>query len=141
MKDTIGLWIDHQKAVIIRRSDAREETMEIVTCAGWQLGRAKGERSDEPVEFLEVPADDTEGRTFEHGRNTYYDQIIACVHESCSLLVIGPGEAKGELIRRLERWKPSNRSVTVETVDKMTDRQMATKFRDFFKEENAVIAL
>jgi hypothetical protein len=141
MKDNIGLWIDHRKAVIIRRSGALEETMETVSFGDWQPGRVNGERSNEPVEPPQIPADDAKDRMFAHEVNSYYDQVIACVHESRSLLVIGPGEAKGELIRRLEKWRPSNRSVTVETADKMTDRQIVAKVRDYFKGENPVITL
>ena len=40
---------------------------------------------------------------------------------------MGPGEAKGELKARLERRGLGARIVGVETVDKMTDRQIAAK--------------
>ena len=141
MKNNIGLWIDHRKAVIILVSDAGEQIKGIASQADRQPGRINGGRSNEPFESLQVPADDTQDRKFERRLNTYYDEVIACVHEAESLLVLGPGEAKGELIKRLEKWKPSGRMVNVETADKMTDRQIAAKVRDFFKGESPVIEL
>jgi hypothetical protein len=47
-------------------------------------------------------------------------------------LIFGPGEAKGELTKRLERIDLSGRIVSVETVDKMTERQIAAKVRRYF---------
>jgi hypothetical protein len=53
-------------------------------------------------------------------------------HHAESILLFGPGEAKGELRKRLERDKLGGRIVAVETVDKMTDRQIAAKVRGYF---------
>ena len=49
-----------------------------------------------------------------------------------SILIFGPGEAKGELKKRLEGDKLGGRIVSIETVDKMTDRQIAAKVRQHF---------
>jgi hypothetical protein len=49
-----------------------------------------------------------------------------------SILIFGPGEAKGALQRRLKRNNPAGRIVAIETVDKMTDRQIAAKVRRHF---------
>jgi hypothetical protein len=48
------------------------------------------------------------------------------------LLVLGPGEAKGEFVKRLRSKKLSGTAVEVETVDKMTDRQIAAKVVQHF---------
>ncbi|MCX6555193.1 MAG: hypothetical protein NTZ12_09310 [Candidatus Aminicenantes bacterium] len=47
-------------------------------------------------------------------------------------MIFGPGEAKGELKKRLERDGLGGRIAAVETVDKMTDRQIAAKVRKRF---------
>ena len=47
-------------------------------------------------------------------------------------LIFGPGEAKGELKKRLKKSKLDGRIARVETVDKMTDRQIAAKVREYF---------
>jgi hypothetical protein len=47
-------------------------------------------------------------------------------------LIFGPGEAKGELKRRLASMKLADRVTAVETADKMTDPQIVAKVRTYF---------
>jgi hypothetical protein len=47
------------------------------------------------------------------------------------ILIIGPGEANGELKARLERRGLGARNVGMETVDRMTDRQIAARVREY----------
>ena len=49
-----------------------------------------------------------------------------------SILIFGPGEAKGELEERLEKNDLGGRIVGIEAADKMTDRQIAAKVRQRF---------
>ena len=67
--------------------------------------------------------------------NIYYDLVIASVRDAQSILILGPGEAKGELKRRLVRIGLGARIVDIETFDKMTDRQIAAMVRQHFAEK------
>jgi hypothetical protein len=49
-----------------------------------------------------------------------------------SIFLFGPGEAKGELKKRLEDDHLDQLIQAVETVDQMTDRQIAAKVREYF---------
>ena len=62
---------------------------------------------------------------------------IECIGEA--KLMFGPGEAKGELKKRLKRKTLGRRIAGVETVDKMTDRQIAAKVRQRFTESRSAI--
>ena len=106
----------------------------ILSHADRQPGRQDGVRTGEKHEALQVPADDVKDRKFQQRLNTYYDEVIACVHEAESLLIFGPGEGKGEFRKRLEKEKPGTRTVKLETVDKMSDRQVAARVRDYFQQ-------
>ncbi len=55
--------------------------------------------------------------------NSYYQAVIASLRDAESILIVGPGEAKGELRERFEKRNRGGRIVSVETVDKMTDRK------------------
>jgi hypothetical protein len=133
MKTHTGLWIDHRRAVIVLPSE--ENPRVILSNAERHGGRIDGEQSTESFESLLVPADDVQDRKFAKSLKTYYDEIIACVHDAKSLLIFGPGEAKGEFKKRLEHEKPSSRTVSMVTSDKMTDRQITAKVHDHFKSE------
>jgi len=60
------------------------------------------------------------------------DAVIAPIRDAESILIFGPGEAKGELRKRLERNNLGRRIVAIGTVDKMTDRQIVEKVRQHF---------
>ena len=49
-----------------------------------------------------------------------------------SIQIFGPGEAKGELEKRLEHEGLKEHILAIETMDKMTDRQIAAKVRERF---------
>jgi hypothetical protein len=48
------------------------------------------------------------------------------------MFIFGPGEAKGELKRRLEHRQLGSRVSALETADKLTDRQICAKVRQHF---------
>ena len=131
MKTIVGLWIDHRKAVIAAISDKGEETRVIESHVEKHPGRISGLRSTTPYESQKVPADDSREREFTGHLHGYYDEVIAAIRDAESILIFGPGEAKGELKGRLERDNLGGRIVAVETVDKMTDRQVAAKVREY----------
>jgi hypothetical protein len=132
MSTNVGLWIDHRKAVIVAVTDQAEATTLIISKIEKQLGRSGGARSITPYESQQVPADDTRERKFTGHLNIYYNAVIASIRDAESILIFGPGEAKGELKKRLEGDKLGGRIVSIETVDKMTDRQIAAKVRQHF---------
>ena len=132
MKATAGVWIDHRKAVIAIVSSAGEKTLEIESNVEKQPGRLAGIRSTTPYEAQQVPADDCREREFTGELHRYYAAVIAAIRDAESILIFGPGEAKGELKKRLKDAKLGTHVIAVETADKMTDRQIAAKVREYF---------
>jgi stalled ribosome rescue protein Dom34 len=133
MKRTIGLWIDHRKAVIVSVSARGEETRVIQSKVEKQPGRFDGVRSTAPYESQMMQADDSREKKFTGQLNTYYDEVVSAVRQAEAILIFGPGEAKGELIKRLERDRLGGLVETVETADAMTDPQIAAKVREYFQ--------
>ena len=132
MKTNIGLWIDHRKAVIVAVSGKGAETIVIESKAEKQLGRFDGVRSTTPYESQKVKADGRQDIKFADKLNIYYDEVITVLRDAESILLFGPGEAKGELKKRLEDDHLARLIQAVETVDQMTDRQIAAKVREYF---------
>jgi hypothetical protein len=62
--------------------------------------------------------------------------VIACIRDAEYILIFGPGEAKGELKQRLGKNKLDGRIVHMETIDRMTDHQIAAKVRQYFQENS-----
>ena len=134
MKTKTGLWIDHRKASILTITEKGEEMKEIVSEAEKQPRRSGDSPLKGSYESFEVPADNRRQRAFTGELNIYYDEVIACIGDAESILIFGPGEAKDELKKRLEGHHLGGRIVGIETVDKMTDNQIAAKIRQHFAE-------
>jgi hypothetical protein len=131
MKTTAGLWIDHKKAVIVVVTAKGEEIKLIISKVEKQPGRTGGVRTTTPYE-KQVLADDSLERVFKGHLNVYYDAVISCIRGAEAILIFGPGEAKGELKKRIKRNKLSGRIVGIETVDKMSHRQISARVRQHF---------
>jgi hypothetical protein len=132
MKRKVGLWIDHRKAVIVFLAGEEEEIKLLKSNVEKQIRRAAASRSGGPFESQAVPSDDRQQREFTGHLDTYYNEVISCIRDSESILIFGPGESKGELKKHLEREGLGGRIVGIETVDKMTDPQIAAKVRQYF---------
>jgi stalled ribosome rescue protein Dom34 len=137
MKTTVGLWIDHRKAIIVAATNKGEETKLIISKVEKQPGRFAGIRSTTPYESQQVRADDSRERKFTGHLNLYYDAVIACIRDAEAILIFGPGEAKGELQKRIKKNNLGGRIVGIETIDKMSDRQIAAKVRQYFQVKSA----
>jgi len=128
MKKEIGLWIDHRKAVVTTINNEGEEVQEITSHMEKHVRFASGNSEDGSSE-------DVRDRQYENHLNAYYDTVIDKIRDGDSIQIFGPGEAKGELKKRLESKELGNHIVSVETVDKMTDRQIAAKARQHFRKK------
>jgi hypothetical protein len=137
MKTATGLWIGHRKAVIVTITGKEENVQEILSHVEKQPGRSEGARSTTPYEAQLVPADDSRQRDLTGHLDTYYDEVISHLRDATGILIFGPGEAKGELVKRIERDKLRERIARIETVDKMTVPQIAAEVRKHLKKNIA----
>jgi hypothetical protein len=121
-----GLWIDHRKAVIVLVGDEGEEIKKITS------GMEKHVRFSGGPDSEDGSQEDVRDRQFGNHLNSYYDEVITVIRDAESIQIFGPGEAKGELEKRLEHEGLKTHILAIETVDKMTDRQIAAKVRERF---------
>jgi hypothetical protein len=136
MKSAAGLWIDHRKAIVVEVSDKGEKTRQILSDVEKQHGRFNGKRSAVSFESQLVQADDKQQRGFTKHLGGFYDEVLTSIQDAESILLFGPGEAKSELKKLMEHNNHGSRAVVMETADKMTDRQIAAKVRQYFSRQN-----
>jgi len=132
MKRKVGLWIDHRKAVIVFLAGEEEEIKLVRSNVEKQFRPCGGSRADTHYGAHDVMAGDQRDKQFTGHLRTYYDEVISCIRDAESILIFGPGEPKGELKKRIESKKLHGRIVGIETVDNMTDDQIASKVRQYF---------
>ena len=132
MSTNIGVWIDHRKAVIVTLSDKGEDIKEIPSNVEKHRSRTNGVQSIGSYESQKVAASDSHQREFTGHLNVFYDEVVASIKSAESILLMGPGEAKGELKKRIEM--NNSRIAGVVTVDKLTPVQIAARVRAYFQD-------
>ena len=121
MKKTAGLWIDHEKAVIVLLAGSDAET-KLVTSDTEMQQRQSGAGTQVDDRQRESKAE----------LSDFLDDVILCIRAAEEILIFGPGEAKDELRKRLEKDHLGRRIVGVEASDQMTDLQTVAKVRKHF---------
>jgi hypothetical protein len=132
MNDQAGLWIDHRKAIVVSMTEDGEVVKEILSQVETQPRRSGDSPLKGSYEAVQVPADDRQQTVLTEHLNIYYDAVTDCLGTAKSFFIFGPGEAKNELIKRLEGKNLGGRVVGIETTDQMSDPQVAAKVRQHF---------
>jgi hypothetical protein len=130
MKKQAGLWIDHKKAVLVIVTDGREEKKLILSNTEKNVRFSGGHHSQSPYGAYRGSYESTRDRRFSNNLNQYYDEVISAFRGAETVLIFGPGEAKGEIEKRLQRKHFRGQVVSIETADKMTDRQVVAKIKE-----------
>lgn len=125
MSHRVGVWIDHERAIIVSVSEAEVTTMTVESeveghprYSGQQDGGGEKKYEERHRQSLVQ----------------YYDEVVGRLGHTEALLVFGPGEAKHELKERLSRSSaPLARVIDVETADKLTDAQIVAKVKEHFR--------
>jgi hypothetical protein len=124
MPHDVALWIDHRQAVIAAVAEDSENLTRLESGLEKHVRFSGGEGG----------AEDSRDKRFEGHLHQYYDRVVASVREARSILILGPGEAKHELEKRLRDAGLGGTIVGIETADKMTDAQVAASARRRFRE-------
>jgi stalled ribosome rescue protein Dom34 len=132
MNTKIGLWVDHRKAVIVNFTKEGENIQKIESGTGRRVRYRGTSNTKSPFSSQYQQGDDQLDNKFTEQLNKFYDEVINQIRAAEAILIFGPGEAKGELKKRLEHQGLSAQIVAVETEDKMTDRQITAKVRERF---------
>jgi stalled ribosome rescue protein Dom34 len=130
MATHVGLWIDHRSAVIVTVTGKTDTTQHVESNAERHAVASAGEKMSRAHESHAGMSEDGQERRFHGQLEHYYDAVVACIRDADEILIMGPGEAKGELRACLEKHGFGDRVVGVETADRMTDHQVAARVRE-----------
>ena len=138
MKKQAGLWIDHREATIVTLTDGGEEIKHILSNNAKHIRYTGSSHSKTPEGLKEVTSEDQRDRQFGNHLNKFYDEVIAAIRGAETVQIFGPGEAKGELKKRIEHEGIKAHILAIETTDKLTDHQISAKVRDRFPDYNTL---
>ena len=142
MKKYVGIWLDHREAFVVYLSNNQPFTagnQEMIERIESDIERrvrlSGGSRSRKtPYGPQDISVDGKQEDRVKGQLQRYYQEIIKRISDADRILIFGPGEAKIELKKAIEKTKQlAGRIKKVESTDKMTIRQIAAKTREFFK--------
>ena len=142
MKKYVGIWLDHREAFVISLvkdqpfADGNQEMIErIESDIERRVKLSGGSRTRKtPYGPQEISVDSKQEDRFKLQMREYFKEILLRIIDADRILVFGPGEAKIELKKEIEKSKRfANIIKEIESADKMTKRQIAAKVRAFFK--------
>jgi hypothetical protein len=143
MAAKIGLWIDHRQAVIFTLTDEGADKTVIKSNAEKHIRAADSDPNLKgSFKARMIPADDRHEQEFTEHIKIYLDQIIQTICKAEAIYIFGPGEAKIELKKQLEKNNLGGLIADIATADRMNENQILAKVCKFFHvavpEENPV---
>jgi stalled ribosome rescue protein Dom34 len=133
MSTQVGIWIDHRKAVIVFLLEKDVEIKIIESKLERHVRPSGGWRSKTPYGPQDIMAEDIRDRKYEGHLGKYYDRVLNQIRNADSLLILGPNAAKNELEKHIKNKEPRNHAIHLITTDKMTDRQIVVRVRQYFE--------
>ena len=131
MKTQLGVWLDHKRAVIVALLNSHVETR-IVDSNLSRSVKAQAIASYAPVGESDIMPDDETDRAFNQHLNTYYERVMAAMGTADSIFIMGPGEAKEELKKQIEKAGLAPRVADIESAELITDRQIIARVKEHF---------
>ena len=133
MQTTAGIWIDHRQAVIVTISDDGEVKKRITSSIEKQLRRSGRSRPRPTYKSRGAAAGNARELEYRSQPADFYDEIIACLAAATTILIFGSGEAKDELLHRIEQKADVKRTVRLERTVRMTEDEILRRVRKQFR--------
>ncbi|MGW8303922.1 MAG: hypothetical protein ACWGNO_17720, partial [Desulfobacterales bacterium] len=103
-KNYAGLWIDHRQAVIVSITDNGKTIKRIDSEIERKVRLSGGSRSAKtPYGPQQVSVDGKQQERINRQLRQYYQRIIQRIQDATKILILGPGEAKTELKKEMEK--------------------------------------
>lgn len=134
MNRNIGLWIDHKQAFLIWHDRKKVEVIpsNVEPRTHFSGGARIGGKHNQSVDS-ELRHNDR----YDNQLSRYYEKVISTIQNADSVFIMGPGEAKLELEKKIKKHKDLlKKLLKVETADKMTRNQMVAYVKGFFSKLN-----
>jgi len=127
-----GMWINHTKAIIVTISGEEEEIRQVRSNIESHIRFSGGSLANPLYGTSNISGEGKQGQMLKNCITAFYDNVGLMIRNTDSLWIFGPGEAKTELIKHLERDHFPTNILGVETMEKIADRQFAAKVRQLY---------
>lgn len=133
MDRNVGVWIDHDKALIVQLQGSKEVRMQLASEVERHTRQHGGGRPATPFGVSETRAD----RRRENQIKAWCREVMEAVADADRIYLLGPGEAKRDLLREMEKSRSmAGKIVGCDSADHMTENQVAAQVREYFRVQN-----
>jgi len=136
MKKLFGLWLDHEKAIIVSLMDESHKVIHVESDIEGRFRLTGGSRSNTPWGIQSATSESKRDFRYSKHLNIYFQHIIDLLKEAKQIYIFGPGEAKFELKKKIEKNNMFLDKISdIETTDKLTEPQIVAKVKKYFEKE------
>ncbi|NTV06886.1 MAG: hypothetical protein HGA59_10365 [Chlorobiaceae bacterium] len=133
MKKNTGIWIDHMEAVVVSIEGDQTFVQHVESGAESHLKPSGGWKAGGTVVAQAVFNEHTADERRKHQYHAFYQKVIDLLSDSSKIALFGPGEAKIELSKAIEKVTELQKKVkAVEACERMTENQLIAKVKAFF---------
>lgn len=132
MPRKVGLWIDHRKTVLVALEGKNVSTRTLLSNVGKKVRVKGGAPSGTPYGAQDATYEARRDRRYDKHLSEYYDTVVSGIGKADRILVMGPGQAKTDLRKRLEDSGFDEARLTVKATDKLTDAQIVEKVKAYY---------
>ena len=133
MELKIGLWLDNRKAVIVSVSGKNEKINLINSNVEQYFQHSTGANGKHNYGRKDLPAYDIVNKDMEEHLKKYFNKIIAQIKNADFVLIFGPGKAKQELKKHIDKNRSMSAKVEVLTSAKLSASEILSKVRQFYE--------
>jgi len=135
MSKIAGIWIDHREAVLVSIENNATSVCLVESEVGQHFHPSGGWKAGGTSVAQSIVKEQTADERRKHGLHAFYQKVIKKVAgKTDEIYIFGPGSAKHELIKEVEKLKGPHITISaVETCDRMTLPQITAKVRSFFE--------
>lgn len=128
MQRNVGIWIDRKQALVVQLDNGEKQIRVIESQLEPRTRIVRRGVGDE-----DLPNEQQANQRYEKHLKIYLDRVMDALQSADAILLMGPGEAKLELQKTLQKSKIlAERIAAIETVGKLTQRQVAARVSEFF---------
>jgi hypothetical protein len=132
MKKEVGLWIDHQEAILVSLQNGREETRKITINIEKKVQYSHSKNQGHPYGSQNLNNQVLPASQPEDHKGIFFNSIVEVIGDADSIWIFGPDNAKRELETRLKKSKLKSCIMGIETIEKMTIPQIISKVNTFY---------
>jgi hypothetical protein len=130
MKKNTGIWIDHKEAILVSIEGDQTFVQHVESGAESHLKPSGGWKAGGTSVAQAVSNEHTADERRKQQHHAFYKKVIALLGDSSKIALFGPGEAKIELAKEIEKVSGLHKKITeVEPCDRMTENQLIAKVK------------